>query len=123
MRFENNDFYLKPAAEMRRLFNGELPDAMDNTLLIAEQCNVEIDLHSQLRLPPFEVPAGGVRWVMQGGVGVYVVVLRLAAWGARARGPCLSSASAGPRAAYRSRWRYSRPAPHRSRPGLAYRSP
>ena len=36
MRFENNEFYLKSAAEMRRLFNGELPDAMDNTLRIAE---------------------------------------------------------------------------------------
>jgi len=56
MRFENNEFYLKSAAQMRRLFNGELPDAMDNTLLIAEQCNVNLDF-SGLRLPHFEVPA------------------------------------------------------------------
>jgi DNA polymerase-3 subunit alpha len=57
MRFENNEFYLKSAAQMRRLFNGELPDAMDNTLLVAEQCNVNLDFPG-LRLPHFEVPAG-----------------------------------------------------------------
>ncbi len=57
MRFENNEFYLKPAADMRRLFNNELPDAFDNTLLIAEQCNVSLDFEG-LRLPHFEVPDG-----------------------------------------------------------------
>ncbi|MEO6579213.1 MAG: DNA polymerase III subunit alpha, partial [Candidatus Limnocylindria bacterium] len=57
MRFENNEFYLKSAAEMRRLFNGELPDAMDNTLQIAEMCDVNLDFEG-LRLPHFEVPAG-----------------------------------------------------------------
>ena len=57
MRFENNEFYLKPAAEMRRLFNGELPEAFDNTLVIAEQCNVSLDFEG-LRLPHFEVPSG-----------------------------------------------------------------
>jgi DNA polymerase-3 subunit alpha len=57
MRFENNEFYLKSAAEMRRLFNGELPDAMDNTVRIAEQCEVNLDFEG-LRLPHFEVPAG-----------------------------------------------------------------
>src|SRR5688500_19686209 len=57
MRFEQNEFYLKSAAQMRRLFNGELPDAIDNTLLIAEQCNVNLDF-SGLRLPHFEVPEG-----------------------------------------------------------------
>ncbi len=55
MRFEKNEFYLKPAADMRRLFNGELPEAFDNTLLIAEQCNVSLDFEG-LRLPHFEVP-------------------------------------------------------------------
>ena len=57
MRFENNEFYLKPAADMRRLFNGELTDAMDNTLAIAEQCDVSLDFEG-LRLPHFEVPEG-----------------------------------------------------------------
>src|SRR5688572_30620262 len=57
MRFENNEFYLKSAAQMRRLFNGELPEAMDNTLRIAEMCEVNLDF-TGLRLPHFEVPAG-----------------------------------------------------------------
>ena len=57
MRFENNEFYLKSPAQMRRLFNGELPDAMDNTLLIAEQCEVNLD-YAGLRLPHFDVPDG-----------------------------------------------------------------
>ncbi len=57
MRFENNEFYLKPAADMRRLFNGELPEAFDNTLVIAEQCEVNLDFEG-LRLPHFEVPDG-----------------------------------------------------------------
>ena len=60
MRFENNEFYLKPAADMRRLFNGELTDAMDNTLAIAEQCDVSLDFEG-LRLPHFEVPEGESR--------------------------------------------------------------
>lgn len=57
MRFEANEFYLKSAAEMRRLFNGELPDAMDNTLRIAEMCDVNLD-YTGLRLPHFPVPDG-----------------------------------------------------------------
>ena len=57
MRFEANEFYLKSAAEMRRLFNGELPDAMDNTLRVAEMCDVRLD-YTGLRLPHFPVPDG-----------------------------------------------------------------
>jgi DNA polymerase-3 subunit alpha len=57
MRFENNEFYLKPGAEMRGLFRGELPEAFDNSLVIAEQCNVSLDF-TGLRLPHFEVPDG-----------------------------------------------------------------
>jgi DNA polymerase-3 subunit alpha len=57
MRFEANEFYLKAPDQMRRLFNGELADAMDNTLRIAEACNVNLDF-TGLRLPHFEVPAG-----------------------------------------------------------------
>ena len=57
MRFEANEFYLKSASEMRRLFNGELPDAMDNTLRVAEMCDVSLD-YTGLRLPHFPVPDG-----------------------------------------------------------------
>ena len=58
MRFEANEFYLKSAAEMRRLFNGELPDAMDNTLRVAEMCDVQPRLH---RAAPPALPGAGRR--------------------------------------------------------------
>ena len=41
-KFEGDDFYIKSAAEMRDLFR-EAPDACDNTLLIAERAEVEIE--------------------------------------------------------------------------------
>jgi DNA polymerase III subunit alpha len=57
MRFDTNEFYLKSAAEMRGLFNGELPEAMDNTLRIAEMVDLRLEF-DQLRLPHFPVPQG-----------------------------------------------------------------
>lgn len=57
LRFETNEFYLKSPEEMRRLFNGELPDAMDNTLLVAEMVDLKLEF-DQLRLPHFPVPDG-----------------------------------------------------------------
>jgi len=57
LRFETNEFYLKSPAEMRRLFRGELPDAMDNTLRVAEMVDLRLEF-DQLRLPHFPVPAG-----------------------------------------------------------------
>ena len=41
-KFDGDDFYIKSAAEMRDLFR-EAPDACDNTLLIAERADVEIE--------------------------------------------------------------------------------
>ena len=41
-KFSGEGHYLKSADEMRRLF-GELPEACDSTLLIAERANVEIE--------------------------------------------------------------------------------
>jgi len=41
-----SDVYLKSAAEMRMLFP-EAPQACDNTVAIAERCNVELDLKTQ----------------------------------------------------------------------------
>ncbi len=55
-KFEGDDFYIKSAAEMRDLFR-ELPDACDNTLLIAERADVEIEF-GQSVLPAFPVPEG-----------------------------------------------------------------
>jgi DNA polymerase-3 subunit alpha len=55
-RFEGTEHYLKTAAEMRHLF-AEVPEACDNTLLIAERANVELDLNRPA-LPEFPVPDG-----------------------------------------------------------------
>ncbi|HET6744708.1 MAG TPA: DNA polymerase III subunit alpha [Candidatus Limnocylindria bacterium] len=57
LRFETNQFYLKSPEEMRRLFHGELGDAMDNTLRVAEQVDLRLEF-DQLRLPHFPVPEG-----------------------------------------------------------------
>jgi DNA polymerase-3 subunit alpha len=53
-KFEGEEHYLKSAAEMRHLF-AELPEACDNTLLIAERAIVEIDF-GRPSLPRFPVP-------------------------------------------------------------------
>jgi DNA polymerase-3 subunit alpha len=55
-KFDGSDFYIKSAAEMRDLFR-ELPEACDNTLLIAERANVDIEF-GQAVLPSFPVPEG-----------------------------------------------------------------
>ena len=55
-KFENDEFYLKSASEMRELFK-ELPEACDNTLLIAERCEVTMREGENL-LPRFPVPSG-----------------------------------------------------------------
>ena len=55
-RFDARDFYLKSAAEMREVWS-ELPEACDNTLLVAERCNVEFNEGANL-MPRFPVPAG-----------------------------------------------------------------
>lgn len=48
--------YLKSAAEMRALF-ADLPEACDNTVAIAQRCNVALDLGRNC-LPDFPVPEG-----------------------------------------------------------------
>lgn len=55
-RFDARDFYLKSAAQMRELWR-ELPEACDNTLLIAQRCNVEF-VEGRDLLPRFPVPDG-----------------------------------------------------------------
>jgi DNA polymerase-3 subunit alpha len=56
MRMETDEFYLRSADEMWERFV-ELPDALTNTMKIAEQCNVELALDQRI-LPHFEVPEG-----------------------------------------------------------------
>ncbi|HXQ19081.1 MAG TPA: DNA polymerase III subunit alpha [Acidimicrobiales bacterium] len=53
-KFEGSEYYLKTAAEMRRLF-AEVPEACDNTLVIAERAAVEIAF-GKPDLPEFPVP-------------------------------------------------------------------
>ncbi len=56
MRFLTDQFYLKSPAEMAELF-ADVPDAVENTLWIAERTDVEIET-KKLQLPHFPVPEG-----------------------------------------------------------------
>ncbi len=56
MRFETEECYFKSPDEMKRAF-GDVPEAILNTVLIAERCNFEFDLDHAL-LPRFEPPGG-----------------------------------------------------------------
>jgi DNA polymerase-3 subunit alpha len=53
-KFDADEFYLKTAAQMRHLFRDH-PEACDNTLLIAERCDVEFDTQANY-MPRFPVP-------------------------------------------------------------------
>ena len=55
-KFDSNEFYVKSAAEMRHLFK-DAEGACDNTLLIAERCNVTLREGENL-MPRFDVPKG-----------------------------------------------------------------
>src|SRR5699024_3323124 len=50
-------YYLKSAAQMRELF-AELPEACDNTLLVAEQCEVSYVEETGRFMPHYPVPEG-----------------------------------------------------------------
>lgn len=54
--FGGDGYYVKSAEEMRRTW-AELPEACDNTLLIAERCEVEFPTGANY-MPRFPVPAG-----------------------------------------------------------------
>ncbi|MGQ9666848.1 MAG: DNA polymerase III subunit alpha, partial [Anaerolineae bacterium] len=55
MRMSDEGYYLKSYEEMAALFD-ELPEALRNTLWIAERCQVNLDSNGY-HLPRFEVPA------------------------------------------------------------------
>ncbi|MDR1467317.1 MAG: DNA polymerase III subunit alpha [Oscillospiraceae bacterium] len=52
--FQSDEFYMKSSKEMKELFN-YAPEAIENTLKISEQCNLEIEF-GNTQLPHFEVP-------------------------------------------------------------------
>ena len=56
MRFPNDQFYLKSEDEMRKIF-ANIPEAIDNTARIAEQCDVTFTF-GELHLPEFIAPDG-----------------------------------------------------------------
>ncbi|WP_237494034.1 DNA polymerase III subunit alpha [Modestobacter sp. L9-4] len=55
-KFNGDGYYLKSSAEMRALFS-ELPEACDNTLVVAEQCEVQFTEGADL-MPRFPLPEG-----------------------------------------------------------------
>ncbi|MFH2012784.1 MAG: DNA polymerase III subunit alpha [Pseudomonadota bacterium] len=56
MRFATDEFYFKSPKEMELLFSS-YPDAIKNTIEIAEKCNLELKF-DELHLPDFKVPQG-----------------------------------------------------------------
>jgi DNA polymerase-3 subunit alpha len=56
-KFDADDFYLKSAQEMRHVWR-ELPEACDNTLLIAERCEVSFTEGEGRFMPRFPCPPG-----------------------------------------------------------------
>ncbi|RME88800.1 MAG: DNA polymerase III subunit alpha [Planctomycetota bacterium] len=56
-RFDSDNFYMKTEDEMKKLFR-KFPQALSNTIEIAEKVNLEIDF-GQRFLPYFEPPGGG----------------------------------------------------------------
>ncbi|MEZ0382040.1 DNA polymerase III subunit alpha [Mycobacterium sp. pW045] len=58
-KFDGDGYYLKSAAEMRALWDDELPQACDSTLLIAERVQSYADVWAPRdRMPVFPVPDG-----------------------------------------------------------------
>ncbi len=56
MRMASDTNYMRPPEEMARIF-GEVPEALSNTLRIAEMCDLEIPMGKWI-LPHYEVPPG-----------------------------------------------------------------
>ncbi|MCR5097650.1 MAG: DNA polymerase III subunit alpha [Lachnospiraceae bacterium] len=60
MRYTGGQFYVKSEEEMRALFP-YAREALDNTQLIADRCNVKIEF-GNTKLPRFDVPEGFDSW-------------------------------------------------------------
>ncbi|MEA3490039.1 MAG: DNA polymerase III subunit alpha [Candidatus Omnitrophota bacterium] len=56
MKFQTDQMYFKSPEEMKSAFS-EIPEAVKNTVTIAEKCQLELDF-SELHLPRFEAPEG-----------------------------------------------------------------
>ena len=56
MRMSDDSYYLRSPQEMQSIFS-QVPEALSNTVLIAEQCEVDLT-RTGYHLPKFEVPEG-----------------------------------------------------------------
>ncbi|MBP1997315.1 DNA polymerase III subunit alpha [Peptostreptococcus canis] len=56
MKFPNDEFYIKSRKEMEELFSFA-PESIDNTLKIANRCNVDFDFNTY-HIPSFDIPDG-----------------------------------------------------------------
>ena len=56
MRFDTDELYIKSGEEMSDYFSG-VPEAIENTVKIAEKCNVEFEFGNTI-LPNYDVPEG-----------------------------------------------------------------
>jgi len=80
MRYEPEQFYLRSAEEMKARFS-ETPEAVRNTLEVAEKCNVEIEFN-QLHYPLFHPPGNVSReaflrqWLAEGLRARYTIQAR-----------------------------------------------
>ncbi|MCZ6796288.1 MAG: DNA polymerase III subunit alpha [Planctomycetota bacterium] len=54
MRFSSDQFYFRNKEEMRRTLGGDFPEAMENTVRVAEMCDLELDF-TKTHLPPFKI--------------------------------------------------------------------
>jgi DNA polymerase-3 subunit alpha len=57
LRYHGDQFYLKTGDEMTRVFGAEFPDAISNTVRIADRCDVDLS-GAENHLPNFDVPHG-----------------------------------------------------------------
>ncbi|MCI1944511.1 DNA polymerase III subunit alpha [Clostridium luticellarii] len=56
MRYPSDEFYLKSPEEMYKMFSN-VPEALENTVKIAEECNFDYEFHKS-KLPKFPLPEG-----------------------------------------------------------------
>ncbi len=90
LRYEPEQFYLRSADEMKARF-AEVPEAVRNTLEVAEKCNVEIQF-GKLHYPVFHPPASVTReaylrqWLVEGLQRRYTIRARIEGKGLVAEG-------------------------------------
>jgi DNA polymerase-3 subunit alpha len=56
MKFQSDQLYFRSPEEMKQVFS-ELPEAIENTIKIANKCQLELEF-DQLHLPHFKTPSG-----------------------------------------------------------------